>query len=205
MAGLLAFHQQRKQTSRENLLAAAIKLFCRDGYAAVTIEDITDEAGVSRVTYYRHFPTKSAIALELFRQAAAQRAPQMLAIGTRDYRDRQTVVQWLAGLFAADRELRGILRVLSQANVEEADFSEKAQPFIHELIAALGRKIPAFDIDPDKTSDQRRRVEAWLLIYTIMDQGNHAATRNGISTNPMMIEVLADSFLAFVSGSRTAI
>jgi AcrR family transcriptional regulator len=204
MAGLLAFLQQRKQSSREKLLAAAIKLFCRDGYAAVTIEDITDEAGVSRITYYRHFPTKSAVALELFKQAAAEGAPRVLAIGALDYRDRPTVVQWLADLFAADRDMQGILRVLSQANVEEADFSKQVQPFIFELIAALGRQIPAFDVDPDQPCDQRRWVKAWLLIYTILDQSNHAATRSGVATNPMMIEVLADSFLDFVRGGGDA-
>jgi AcrR family transcriptional regulator len=204
MAGLLAFLQQRKQNSREKLLTAAIKLFCRDGYAAVTIEDITVEAGVSRITYYRHFPTKSAVALELFKQAAAEGAPRVLAIGALDYRDRPTVVQWLADFFAADRDMQGILRVLSQANVEEADFSKQVQPFIFELIAALGRQIPAFDVDRDQPCDQRRWVKAWLLIYTILDQSNHAATRSGVATNPMMIEVLADSFLDFVRGGGDA-
>jgi AcrR family transcriptional regulator len=199
MAGLLAFLRHRKQSSHEKLLAAAIKLFCKDGYAAVTIEDITAEAGVSRVTYYRHFSSKSAIALELFQQAAAQGAPRMLAIGSLDFRDRSTVVQWLTDFFVADRGMRGILGVLNQVNVEDIGFSQSVQPFITEMIAALGRVIPAFAVGPDK--DQRRWVKAWLLIYTILDQSNHAATRSGVSTNPMMIEVLADNFLDFVRGS----
>ena len=204
MAGLLAFNQNRKASSRENLLMAAIKRFCRDGYAAVAVEDITSEAGVSRVTFYRHFASKSAVALELFQRAAAEGAPRMLEIGALDYRDRATVVQWLADFFAADREMRGILRVLGQANLVEADFSQAVQPFIFDLIGALGRTIPAFAIDPDQPAEQRRWVKAWLLIYTILDQSNYAATRSGVASNPMMIEVLADSFLAFVRGDDKA-
>lgn len=204
LAGMLAFNQSRKQSSRESLLAAAIKLFCRHGYASVAIEDITTEAGVSRVTFYRHFPTKGAVALELFQRAAAEGAPRMLEIGALDYRDRPTVVQWLTDFFAADLEMQGILRVLSQANLEEADFSQQVQPFIFELIDALGRTIPAFAIDPNRAAQQRSWVKAWLLIYTILDQSNHAATRSGMATNPMMIEVLADSFLNFVRGDDLA-
>lgn len=204
MAGLLAFNQVRKQDSREKLLNAAIKLFCRDGYAAVTVDDMTAEAGVSRITYYRHFPTKAAIALELFQRAAAEGAPRMLAIGKQDYQDRKVVVAWLADFFAADRDVQGILRILSQANVDEMDFSKQVQPYIAHLISVLGRTIPAFDIDPYAPVDQRRWVQAWLLVYTILDQSNHAATRSGVATNPQMIEILADNFLAFVSGRQAA-
>ena len=198
VAGLLAFNKLRKQSSREKLLAAAIKLFCRDGYAAVSIDDITAEAGVSRITYYRHFPSKAAVALDLFEQAAAESAPRMLSIAARDYRDRAVVTDWLTDFFAADRDVQGILRVLAQANVDEADFSKQVQPFITALVTELGKAIPAFAIDRDDAGQQRRWVKAWLLIYTILDQSNHAATRSGIAQDPEMIHVLSDDFLVFV-------
>jgi hypothetical protein len=116
----------------------------------------------------------------------------------RDFRDRATVVDWLADFFALNRDLQGILRVLVQANVEEADFSLKVRPYIFKIVDGLGRTIPAFAVDRDDPHDQRRWVRAWLLVYTILDQSNHAATTDGVAGNPMMIEVLADSFLDFV-------
>ncbi|WP_162527168.1 TetR/AcrR family transcriptional regulator [Sphingomonas solaris] len=198
MAGLLAFNQQRKQDSREKLLAASVRLFCKHGYGAVSIDDITAEAAVSRITFYRHFTGKAALALELFQQAAADGAPRMLAIATRDYRDRATVVEWLREFFEGDRVLGGILRVLAQANVEEAGFTQQVQPYLYQLVGSLGRKIPAFDLEPALPADQKRWVKAWLLVYTIMDQSNHAASDAGVARNPMMIEVLADNFLDFV-------
>lgn len=200
-AALLAFNRGRKESSREKLLAAATQLFCNDGYAATAIDAITAAAGVSRITYYRHFPSKAAIALEIFQRAAAEAVPHVLAITARDFRDRATVIAWLTEYFAVNRDMQRILRVLIQANVTEADFSEEVRPFIFGLIAALGQSIPAFAIDPDAPADQRRWVEAWLLIYTILDQGNHAATRSGVAAHPMMIEVLADRFLEFAGGS----
>ena len=205
LAGLFAYNGQRKQTSRENLLLAATELFCRKGYAAVAVEDITSEAGVSRVTFYRHFPTKAAVALELFQRAGEVSAPRMLAIGARDFRDRAIVVDWLRDFFALNLEMRGILRVLSQANVEEADFSKQVRPYMYDLVTALGSSIPAFAVDPDRPEDQRRWVKAWLLIYTILDQSNRAATTESVSANPEMIEVLADDFIGFVraGGARS--
>jgi AcrR family transcriptional regulator len=204
LAGIFAYNGQRKQSSRDSLLAAATDLFCSKGYARVSVEDIATQAGVSRVTFYRHFPTKAAVALELFQRAAEVAAPRMLAIAAQDFRDRATVMAWLTDFFELNREMQGILRVLSQANVEEADFSQQVRPYIGEIIAALGSSIPAFDVDPEAPSDQRRWVRAWLLIYTLLDQSNHAATVGGISTNPMMLEVLADQFLDFVRAEQSS-
>lgn len=200
MSGLAAFNQNRKQSSRENLLVAATTLFCRDGYAAVSVEDIATEAGVSRVTFYRHFPTKAAVAMELFQRAAVQGTPRFTVIAARDFRDRDTVIAWLADFFVGDRELRGLLRVLAQASVAEADFSKSAQPFIFDIIAILGTTIPSFDIRPELPGAAYRRTKAWLLVYTILDQSNRAAINTDGGIDPMMIEVLADSFLEFVCG-----
>ena len=201
LAGLFAYNDKRKRSSRGNLLLAATELFCRKGYAAVSVEDITTQAGVSRVTFYRHFPGKSAVALELFQRATEIAAPHMLAIGARDFRDRAVVTEWLRDFFDLNREMRGILRVLSQANVEEEeDFSQAVRPYVLEMVAALGSSIPAFAVRADDPDGGRSWVRAWLLIYTILDQSNHAATTQSMATNPMMIEVLADSFLEFVTG-----
>lgn len=204
LTGLFAYNDQRKQTNRDRLLIAATNLFCSKGYAAVSVEDITSEAGVSRVTFYRHFPSKAAVALELFQRAGEIAGPRLTAIGARDFRDRATVVQWLADFFELNREMRGIVRVLSQANVVEDNFSAEVRPYIFDMITALGRTIPAFAAAPDDPDGGKRYVRAWLLLYTILDQSNHAVTTESVSAHPQMIEILADSFLEFVSSSETA-
>jgi AcrR family transcriptional regulator len=50
---------QRRQSSRA-LQAAAIDLVGRHGLAAVTVDDVAAAAGVSRRTFFNHFPTKAA-------------------------------------------------------------------------------------------------------------------------------------------------
>jgi AcrR family transcriptional regulator len=199
--GLADFQSRRKQGSRENLLAAAKEAFCVSGYFAVSVEDIASAAGVSRMTFYRHFSDKSAIAIELFRQNAETAMPRLLAIGERNFRDLLTIEHWIAGLFAADRSSRQLLRVFIQANVDEAHFSETGHNFIENIISGLGQKIPAFAHDRAAPSERRRWLESWLLIYEILDQANHAARDSGVATDPLVTEILAERFLAFVKGA----
>lgn len=202
-AGLADFQRRRKESSRERLLSAAADAFCTRGYFAVSVEDIASAAGVSRMTFYRHYSSKAALAGDLFHDNAEAAMPQLLAVGRRDFRDRQTVAEWLAELFARDRAQARLLRVFTQANVDEPEFTRRGHAFIDALVHGLGATIPAFALDP-ASPDRRRWIEAWLLVYEILDQSNHAALNSGVATDPLVIEILADRFVAFVDADRGA-
>lgn len=49
--------------ARERILEAAYDLFSRQGIAAVGVDTIVAEAGVAKMTLYRHFPSKADLAL----------------------------------------------------------------------------------------------------------------------------------------------
>ena len=51
----------RSERSRQGILDAALKLFSHHGYGATSVNDIADEAGVSKGNVYHHFPDKEAI------------------------------------------------------------------------------------------------------------------------------------------------
>lgn len=184
--------------SRARLLAAAAEVFRTRGYAEASVEEIAVAAGVSRMTLYRQFGGKAALAAELFGQVVRAQMPQLLAIGERDWRDPATVAAWIAALFASDRAQRQMLAVFSQANVEEPGFTELGHRFIAELIATLAARIPAFRVTPE--TDRRRWLEAWLLLYEVLDQSNHAARARGIAADPLVAELLAERFCRFVAG-----
>ncbi len=46
------------KTGRERLVAAAIELFYRHGFAAVGIDQVIRSAGVTKTTFYKHFESK---------------------------------------------------------------------------------------------------------------------------------------------------
>jgi AcrR family transcriptional regulator len=58
---------QREQ-SRERLFHASLEIFRRDGFRSARVDDITLVAGLSRTSFYFHFPTKEDVLLELNRR-----------------------------------------------------------------------------------------------------------------------------------------
>ena len=54
----------RAECTRARLRACALALFTAQGYDATTVEQIATAAGVSHMTFFRHFPTKESVLLE---------------------------------------------------------------------------------------------------------------------------------------------
>ncbi|MFW5415679.1 TetR/AcrR family transcriptional regulator [Nocardiopsis sp. CNT-189] len=53
----------RGERTRDALRAAAYRLFLEDGYDRTPVARIAAEAGVSHMTFFRHFPTKEDVVL----------------------------------------------------------------------------------------------------------------------------------------------
>lgn len=56
---------RQREESRERLFQAALEIFRRDGFRAARVDDITLVAGLSRTSFYFHFPTKEDVLVEL--------------------------------------------------------------------------------------------------------------------------------------------
>ncbi|MFE7797579.1 TetR family transcriptional regulator [Nocardia sp. NPDC057440] len=57
-------HRERKKAlAQATLQREALRLFHEQGYAATTIDQIAAAAGVSRMTFFRYFPTKADVVL----------------------------------------------------------------------------------------------------------------------------------------------
>lgn len=60
----------KQQRTRRRLLGHAMTLFAKQGYQPTTAAEIATAAGVSRATFFLHFPTKAALLGELSRELA---------------------------------------------------------------------------------------------------------------------------------------
>ena len=49
------------EDTRDRLIATALELFAERGYSATTVEDIAASVGVTRRTFFRHFPDKEEV------------------------------------------------------------------------------------------------------------------------------------------------
>src|SRR5688572_1129594 len=66
----------RVSDARDRLLDAAIKLVWRNSYGAVSVEDICQDAGVKKGSFYHFFPGKNELVAAAFRQFWAKHRPE---------------------------------------------------------------------------------------------------------------------------------
>jgi AcrR family transcriptional regulator len=57
--------QQRSEETRTKIMDSAIKLFSTRGFNAASVDDICQEAGISKGAFYHHFESKQALFLAL--------------------------------------------------------------------------------------------------------------------------------------------
>lgn len=72
----------RAEDTRQRLQRHALALFQSHGFDQVTVEEVARAAGVSHMTFYRHFPTKESVVLDdpydpLIGEAVARQDPDL--------------------------------------------------------------------------------------------------------------------------------
>ncbi|MBI1744569.1 TetR/AcrR family transcriptional regulator [Candidatus Acetothermia bacterium] len=104
-----------KETRREQLLEAAIKVFARHGYRSTSIDDIIKEANVARGTFYLYFEGKKEIFLAVIDyyfeklQALFEETSQK-KITPKNYRQQlREILMTRLGFFVQHRDLAKII------------------------------------------------------------------------------------------------
>ncbi len=69
--------EARKAEVRERIVAAALELISEGGYVAAPVAAVADRAGIAVGTVYRHFPSKSDLFAEVFREASQREVDAM--------------------------------------------------------------------------------------------------------------------------------
>src|ERR1700734_1544502 len=147
----IGLRERRKQEARQAISGAAMALFEARGFDEVTISQVADEAGVSKMTVTNYFPRKedlvfdrAEVTIRSLADAAAARAPgeSLLAAVRRDYTER------IAGaddpqqrIVAA--QLASVHRVLFAEGTRRVLAGQPRDEICQVLAAAAGR---AFDL-----------------------------------------------------------
>ncbi|MGA7418871.1 MAG: TetR/AcrR family transcriptional regulator [Acidimicrobiales bacterium] len=140
----------RSERARLAILEAAADLLIEGGLGAATIEAIAARAGVSKVTIYKWWPTRGAVAVDAYFHRAA---PTNTIEDTGDV--ARDLTNQLAKMIDAFRGRPGVVmaELIGQAqtdpNLAEILRSRWLKPRRDEAAAALQRSIDRGEIRPD--------------------------------------------------------
>jgi len=144
----VGLRERKKAEARAALVEAALELFEQRGYSDVTIDQIAEQAGVSRRTYFRYFPTKEAVLLDRrlsqlasFRSALAAAPLSVPALDVlkaaltglaAEYRQHRARILVERALFASAGELSG----------RDGEIDRAFEQVIVDAVLARARKGP---------------------------------------------------------------
>lgn len=125
---------ERRAESRQRLMEAAESLLAEKGYFDASVEEIVQRAGYSQGAFYRHWPSKERMALELI-QDRAQRQATLLG-EPAEVADPMALLQALRGE-AGDPRLFFEMWLLSLRGHPVAPFMQQHYRTWREQIASL--------------------------------------------------------------------
>ncbi len=166
---------------REALLDTAAALFARQGYRAVGIDTVLAEAGVAKMTLYKHFRSKEeliAAVLEQRGQAIAASLAARIAAAPGGPRERLLAVfDWLETAVRSP-EFHGCLfiKAASEYPTGEALPRQAAEAFkadCHQLLERLCRDAGA--ADPDGLARQLQLLLEGALVMAFLQRHPQAA------------------------------
>jgi AcrR family transcriptional regulator len=156
----LSRRERKKERTRREIYSAAMKLFLRRGFDAVTIDDICRAADVARGTFFLHFPAKESLLYEYGERANAE-----LAALLQVQRGSATAALRLALKTLAERASRQpevislLTREVLMRPVVFAEHEEQTRTFV-QLLGAVIRRGQA-------QGEFRRKVEPLIAAVAL--------------------------------------
>jgi TetR/AcrR family transcriptional regulator, transcriptional repressor of aconitase len=145
---------------RKAIVAAAVPLFARKGFAGTTTKELAEAAGISEALLFRHFPSKKHLYDEILRlgceghpalECLAALPPSTLSLIQMTH---FMVRYFLLGAGADRIELDARLRLILHSLLEDGEYARELFDRICELIqplfaASIEAAAAAGDLSPD--------------------------------------------------------
>jgi AcrR family transcriptional regulator len=170
----------RVKRTRQLLEQAFLNVVVEKGFQSVSVQDITEKAGVNRATFYAHFPDKYALLDYSVRQGFRQEIEKRtLNVCTFSMGNLRALIVAVCEYIAA---------ASSHCNPPSSQFEQvmetQVKTQIQELIQKWIEKLDT-DVDPKLAST----AASWA-IYGLADQWNHDKNKKRPSAEKFTDEVL---------------
>lgn len=191
--------------TRHVILRAALKRFAHGGYAATSVQQIVDDARVSKPTLYYYFADKAELFQALVNEAHDERYRLLQKAAARAKGVRAQLVEILVVLFDYFRDNRELMRIslatafASPGEVPEGcnchDRCERNFEFVHDLIKrgqARGEIGSRFD-SCELAFGFYGQANAYLMMHLLGPKSE---------LNRQMAERIVDLFLCGANAAR---
>jgi AcrR family transcriptional regulator len=135
---------RRRRRTQRALQEAAITLTARHGLAGVTVEDIAEAAGVSRRTFFNHFPTKAAALFDPD-PADAERLARLLAAASGSSDPWRALQSACVSFVAGHENVIVVRRTLIDASPELDQYHRTAHAHVEVAIGQWALAQPGLD------------------------------------------------------------
>ncbi|MGQ9427021.1 TetR/AcrR family transcriptional regulator [Gilvimarinus sp. F26214L] len=144
-----------KVSKRDQLIDTASRLFAAQGYRGTGIDQIAEEATVTKKTMYHHFGSKDELILAVLENYQGQYLAgfrEQIEARTEDPRERLLGIFDVAGQWFAERDFRGCMVINAVAECATADararqlsrqFKATERGYIEHLARKAGVPDPA--------------------------------------------------------------
>jgi len=184
----LPLRERKKLRTRRALADAALRMFTEKGFDATTLDELAEEAEVSRSTFFRFFPAKEAAAIEA---EAELWSAYLTALADRELSGailselHQTLAAAAAGLDPGwDERFLATRRLIATEPALLAYVEHYRAGVEKQVIECLAGKL---GLDPE---DLRLHVLAELATIAWSVSGRHWVRRGGQGGRKALIERL---------------
>ncbi len=133
---------------RRQLFEVALSLFAEHGYAATTMDDIAEAAGVTKPLVYQHFESKRALYLELLDVFSVEMIDRIVRSTSEAQGPRQQVEFGFAGYFELMVDNENAFRLLYGRDAPDDPELGDALRRVEETIAEAIDPLIDADLDP---------------------------------------------------------
>jgi len=161
-----SLREQQKASSRERFLDAAVVVFKEVGFRNATVDQIVNEAGASRATFYLHFKDKTSLAAGLARRLTPRAKEQFEALSRMNSPSVQALEKWVAAyqLTSQSQTVEG--KMLLEALASDSAFIHEYHVYLEFLADHVMKEALA------KVPSKRRGVvrSKFIMICLTMDR-----------------------------------
>jgi AcrR family transcriptional regulator len=154
--GVKRLRERQAAATREQLVAVARQRFTEQGYAATSIEDIVQRAGVAKGALYHHFSGKDALFRAVYEAVLADVVSAVMAAASAQQEPWASVRAGLSAFLDAclDPAFRRIVILESVSvlhpEVREAEIGQVELPTLRTVLTPLAASaaLPGVAVDP---------------------------------------------------------